>query len=209
MVGQHGEVILSRAWMLDPIELHRELDRLLGGPSSRQDGLLRLRDRAVEIWHSKDPIVHGYVGSLRVAGPDEWEASFEENQVVEWYRVLMAPHLTPSRAFRAPSLLKRRLPDLGWPPSEARRLALGRELQLLAAAHAGPAALEALVPHLGPGHKGWLSQDDVEAALARFRALDRERFRGRQDLVPLAENAFEVLEAAATKPDHVLVMVCD
>lgn len=207
-MGKHDGVILSRAWMLDSVEFHRDLDQLLGA-SSGQAGLLRLRSRAVDVWHSKDPIVHGYVGSLCTGGPDEWESSFEETHVVEWYRVAMAPYLIPTRAFRAPNVLKRRLPDLGWPPSDARRLALGRELQLLVEAYGTPTVLDALQPHFALGNKGWLAPDDVEAALARFRALDRGLFRNRQELVGLVENAYEVLEAAATKPDHVLIMVSD
>jgi hypothetical protein len=205
-MSEHDRVILSRAWMLDAVEFHRELDQLLDA-SPGPDGLLRLRHRAVEIWHSKDPIVHAYVDSLPTAGADDWESSFEEAHLVEWYRVVMAPYLIPTRAYRAPHVLKRRLPDLGWTPADARRLALGRELQLLVEAYGSPALLDAVRPHLTLGNKGWLAQEDVELALRRLRALDRELFRGRSELVPLVENAYEVLEAAATKPDHVLVMV--
>jgi hypothetical protein len=40
-----------------------------------------------------------------------------------------------------------------------------------------------------------------------MRRLDRSVFRDHQDLVPMVENAFVVFEAAATKPDHVLLTV--
>jgi hypothetical protein len=200
--------LISRAWMLDPVEFHREFAELYGARSS-PEGFVRLRARAARIWRSADPIVQGYVELLRTATPDEWDAGFEETHVVDWYRVLMAPYLTPTRAFRSPDLLKRRLPDLGWSPSEARRLALGRELQLLAEAYAPPEIAGPLGLQLTLGNKGWLSQDDVAGALERMRRLDRHVFRDHQDLVPVVEHAYEVLEAAATKPDQVLVMISD
>ena len=113
------------------------------------------------------------------------------------------------RAFRSPDLLKRRLPDLGWAPAEARRLALGRELQILAEVHGDPDIVARLSLHFTLGNKGWLSQDDIAQALARLRSTDRDVFRAHQDAVPIVENAYEVLEAAATKPDHVLLMITD
>lgn len=200
--------IISRAWMLDPVEFHREFEELFGALST-PEGFVGLRTRATRLWRSTDPIVHTYMELLRTATPDDWEAGFEEAHVVDWYRVLMAPHLTPTRAFRSPDLLKRRLPDLGWPPSEARRLAWGRELQLLAETSGSPELMARLSIHFTLGHKGWLGQDDIDTALTRLRSLDRSVFRDHQDLVPLVEHAYEVLEAAATKPDLVLLMVSD
>lgn len=198
----------SRAWMLEPVEFHREFVELYGARSS-PDGHVRLRAQATRVHRSGDPIVQGYVEMLRGASPDEWQAGFVDAHVVDWYRVLMAPYLTPTRAFLTPDLLKRRFPDLGWSPSEARRLALGRELQLLAETYAPDEGGRRLSLHFNLGNKGWLSQDDVEAALARMRRLPRSAFRRHQDLVGVVEHTYEVLEAAATKPDHVLLMIHD
>jgi hypothetical protein len=199
---------VSLAWMLDVEDFHREFDELFAGLAT-PEGVVRMRERAGAIWRSQDPIVAAYIGLLRTATPDEWETTFDDQHVIDWYRVLMAPFLIPTRAFRSRDLLKRRLPDLGWSPSESRRLAQGRELQLLCDAYAGADVVTQLNLHFTLGHKGWLSQEDVQQAIQRFRGLDRRAFRGRSELVPLAENAFEVLEAAATKPDHVLLMVND
>jgi hypothetical protein len=199
---------VSRAWMLDPIEFHHGL-AAIAGPLGDPDGYATLRAAASDAWASKDPTVQAYVGVLAQSGPEEWYATYEPSHVVEWYRALMGPYLTPTRAFRSPDLLRRRLPDLGLAPTEARRLANGRELQRLVECYAQPDQVDALVPHMSLGAKGWLDQDDVDAALTRLRALDREVFRDKQELVPLVENAYEVLEAAATKPDHVLLLVTD
>jgi hypothetical protein len=206
--------LICRAWMLDTDAVHSELADLLDAPPS-SEGLGRLAERAAEIWASRDPIVLSYLELLPADPAVERGALWSENppppddehRLVEWYRVLMAPYLIPSRAFHAPELLRRRLPDLGWTPSEARRLAFGRELHLLAENHAPDAVGARLRPHFSLGTKGWLGHDDVESALVRFRGLDRHAFRGRPDLVPLVENAYEVLEAAATKPDHVLLLL--
>jgi len=194
--------------MLDPVGFHLEFEELFSGLST-PEGFVRLRSRAARIWRSVDPITQTYIELLRTGTADEWEESFEPDHVVDWYRVLMAPYLTPTRAFRSPDLLKRRLPDLGWSPAEGRRLALGRELQLLAEVHGDPDIVARLSLHFTLGNKGWLGQDDIEQALARLRTIDRERFRDHQDLVPVVENAYEVLEAAATKPDHILLMISD
>lgn len=199
---------VTLAWMLDVEGFHHEFDDLVAGLSSPH-GLARMREQATAVWRSQDPIVAAYVGLLRTATPDEWESTFDDGHIVEWYRVLMASYLIPTRAFRSRDLLKRRLPELGWSPSEARRLAQGRELQVLADACAAPEVAARLSLHFTLADKGWLSQDDVQQAITRFRSLDRQLFRGRSELVPLVENAYEVLEAAATKPDHVLLMVND
>lgn len=197
--------MISRAWMLDPVELHMEVEALR---RADPDGLA-LRDRALRVWECPDPIVRSYLELLPLSDPEEWRFRPEPTHLVEWYRVAMAPYLVPTRAFRSPDVLRRRLPDLGWPPSEARRLARGRELIYLAEQYAPePLAVE-LSPHMRMGNKGWLHQDDVSAALDRMRRLPRECFRRHQDLVPIVENAFEVLEAAATKPDYVLVTITD
>jgi hypothetical protein len=197
--------MISRAWMLDPIEFHLDVEAL----RRSSDGDLALRDRALRIWDSADPIVRSYLELLAVAPPDEWLTGSDPVHLVDWYRVLMAPYLIPTRAFRSPDVLRRRLPDLGWPPCEARRLARGRELIQLVERFGSASLAEELSPHLRLGNKGWLHHDDLAAALERMRRLDRESFRRHQDLVPAVENAFEVLEAAATKPDHVLLTITD
>lgn len=203
-----GVFVISRAWMLDPIEFHHEFDSLSDSMTT-QDGIDRLREKATALWRCDDPLVHAYVDLLRTATPDEWEAGFDENHLVDWYRILMAPFLIPIRAFHSPDHLRRRLPDLGWTPSEARRLARGRELQLLLDRFGSQELVPRLSIHLGLGNKGWLSQDDLEAALVTMRSLDRSVFKDNQELVPLIENAYEVLEAGVTKPDHILLMVSD
>ena len=197
--------MVSRAWMVDPVEFHLDVEVL----RRSADGQLALRDRAVIVWEKSDPIVRSYLELLTISDPEDWQVAPEPHHLVEWYRVLMAPYLIPTRAFRCPDLLRRRLPDLDWPPSEARRLARGRELLDLVEQF-GPGALaEELSPHMRMGNKGWLGHDDIRRALDHMRGLRREQFRDQQDLVPVVENAFEVLEAVATKPDHVLLTITD
>lgn len=194
--------------MLDPVEFHRQFDAL-SGRCKGTDPIDGLRDHATDLWRSNDTDIHAYVDLLQTATPDDWESGFDEHHFVDWYRILMAPFLIPMPAFTAPDTLRRRLPDLGWTPSLARRLARGRELQQLFSGYGSPELNRQLSLQLGHGNKGWLSQDDLAAALVSMRSLDRSRFRTRQELVPVIENAYEVLEAAVTKPDHVLIMVAD
>jgi len=197
--------VTSQSWMLDAISFHHDFEeRLLGA-----DGLVGLRDRAVQLWDGFDPVMRSYLSSLVISSPEEWYRACEETFLVDWYRVLMAPWLSPTRSIKAPDALRRGLPALGWHATESRRLARGRELLTLAERHMGPQALDRLLVRFGWGHKGWLGIDDVSAALDRMRRLDPRQFRDRPDLVPLVENAFEVFEAAATKPDHVLLIVAD
>ena len=197
--------VTSQSWMLDAISFHHDFEeRLLGA-----DGLVGLRDRAVQLWDGFDPVMRSYLSSLVISSPEEWYRACEETFLVDWYRVLMAPWLSPTRSIKAPDALRRGLPALGWHATESRRLARGRELLTLAERHMGPQALDRLLVRFGWGHKGWLDIDDVSAALDRMRRLDPRQFRDRPDLVPLVENAFEVFEAAATKPDHVLLIVAD
>lgn len=197
--------MVSRAWMLDPVEFHLDVEVL----RRSADGQLALRDRALVVWEHADPIVRSYLELLTTSDPEEWQIAPEANHLVEWYRVLMAPYLVPTRTFRCPDVLRRRLPDLDWPPSEARRLARGRELLDLVRHYAPGTLAEELSPHMRMGNKGWLGHDDIMRGLDHMRGLRREQFRDHQDLVPVVENAFEVLEAAATKPDHVLLTITD
>lgn len=196
---------ISRAWMLDPVEFHLEFEALRRTP----DGDVAVRERALRVWASPDPVVRAYLELVPVAHTDEWMRGTDTVYLVDWYRVLMAPYLIPTPSFCAPDVLRRRLPDLGWPPCEARRLARGRELIQLAQLHASAELAEELSPHLRLGNKGWLAHDDLRAGLDRMRRLERAAFRHHQDLVRVVENAFEVLEAAATKPDHVLLTITD
>lgn len=197
--------VSSQSWMLDSIGFHREFETRLLAP----DGLVAVRDRAVQLWDGADPVVRSYLGSLVVSGPDEWYRACEDDLLVDWYRVLMAGWLTPTRSIQSPDGLRRALPHLGWHATESRRLSRGRELLTLAERHLGATSLERLLVRFGWGHKGWLDHDDVSGALARMRRLDRNQFRARPDLVPILENAFEVFESAATKPDHVLLILSD
>ena len=194
----------SQAWMLDPIEFHHDFEALLEAP----DGLVRVRDRALELWHDEDPAVRSYVETL-VLDPDGWRHECEDSHLVEWYRVLMAPYLIATRAATDPDAVRRGLPALGWHSSEARRLARGRELLHLAERHLEGDAVERLRLRFGWGAKGWLDHEDLTLALERMRRLDRDAFRGHAELVPVVEDLFEVFEAAATKPDHVVLLCTD
>ncbi len=192
----------SRAWMLDPIEFHHDFEAMLASP----DGLVAVRDAATRIWHSSDPAHRSYVELLAV-DPEQWRCECEDLHLVDWYRVTMAPYLIPTVALADPDTVRRGLPLLDWHSSEARRLARGRELVTLAERHLDDALVERLRLRFGWGTKGWLDHDDIVGALERMRRLDRSVFRAHQDLVPMVENAFVVFEAAATKPDHVLLTV--
>jgi hypothetical protein len=187
--------------MLDAVAFHREFDELMHA-ANPADGYAIVGEAATEVWLSHDPITRSYLDVLRLPPLDD-------AHLADWYRVLMARHITPTRAYRPPDLLRRRLPDLGWSAVEARRLAHGRELQLLADAFATNDTANVLASHLTLADKGWLGQDDVNAALDRMRSLDPGLFRRHQDLVGVVEQAYEVLEAAATKPDLVLLMLSD
>ena len=197
--------VTGQSWMLDSIAFHHDFqDRL-----EASDGLVALRDRAVQIWDGVDPVVHSYLASLVVSSPDDWYRACDDTYLVDWYRVLMAPWLTPTRSIQAPDALRRGLPLLGWHATESRRLARGRELLTLAERHLNPGALDRLLVRFGWGHKGWLDSDDVNGALDRMRKLDPRQFRKHPELVGLVENAFEVFESAATKPDHILLIIAD
>ncbi len=196
---------IGTAWLLDAVSLHREFDDLFGG-LVEDDGLARFRARASVIWRSTDPLIHDYIASLPTQTPDEWDAGFEETHLAEWYRVLMGAHIRPAHGLRSPAAVKDRLPDLGWLPADARRLAWGRELAALADAYGQPDSAAALSLVLPLGNKGWLGQDDVKDFLDRFQAMDPAVFKANQNLVPLVEEIFAVLTAVATVPDRVLLL---
>jgi len=105
----------SQSWMLDTVSFHHDFqDRLLGA-----DGLVSLRDRAVQLWDGSDPIVQSYLVCLEVSSPEDWYRACEDTYLVDWYRVLMAPWLTPTRSIQAPDILRRGLPHLGWHATES------------------------------------------------------------------------------------------
>jgi len=196
---------LGTTWLLDAVSLHHEFDDLFGG-LVEEDGLAAFRERSTRIWRSTDPLVSEYVASLPTHTPDEWEAGFDEVHLAEWYRVLMGAYIRPAHGIRSPSAVKDRLPDLGWVPADARRLAWGRELASLAEAYAEPDSSAALALVLPLGNKGWLSQEDIADFLERLHTMDRDAFRDNQNLVPLVEEIYDVLAAVATVPDRVLLL---
>ncbi|MEJ6511454.1 MAG: hypothetical protein QNL59_04835 [Actinomycetota bacterium] len=197
--------LTNQSWMLDAIAFHHDFEDRLRGP----EGLVAVRDRAVQLWDGVDPVVHDYLATLVVSSPEDWYRACEDTYLVDWYRVLMAPWLTPTRSIQFPDALRRGLPQLGWHATESRRLARGRELLTLAERHLSGDTFEQLLSRFGWGQKGWLDIDDVTGAITRLRRLDPQQFRRYPDLVSIVENAFEVFESAATKPDHVLLTVAD
>lgn len=196
---------LGLAWLLDPVGLHREFEDLFAG-LVEDDGLVRFRERATFIWSSTDPLVHDYIATLPSHTPDDWEVGFEDIHLAEWYRVLMGAYIRPTRGIGSPAALKDRLPDLGWLPADARRLAWGRELASLAEQYAEPETAAAVGLVLPLGNKGWLSQDDIEDFLERFRTMDKSVFKGQPQLVPLVEEIYTVLATAASVPQRVLLL---
>lgn len=195
----------ATAWALDAEGFHREFDELFTGLVD-DVGLVRFRSRAGAVWQTDDAATARYISSLRVHTPEEWNAGFEERHLAEWYRLLMVPYLRPIRGFDRPVLLKDGLPALGWTPSDARRLAWGRELATLAERYATTDAAAALAIVLGVGNKGWLSREDAEQFLVRFRSMDARCFRSQQHLVPVVEDAYEVLTAFAAAPETVVIL---
>ncbi|MCB1260892.1 MAG: hypothetical protein KDB33_10990 [Acidimicrobiales bacterium] len=193
------------AWALDAEAFHREFDELFTGLVDDR-GLIRFRARAAEVWQSDDPGVADYLAGLRLHTPEEWSTGFEERHLAEWYRLLMVPYLRPIRGFRSPVALKDGLPRLGWTPSGARRLAWGREFATLVGAYACEEAAAALAIVLPVGNKGWLHVEDAAAMLERFRSLDRRSFRDAQHLVPVVEDAYEVLAAFVDGAEPVVVL---
>jgi hypothetical protein len=191
--------LASRAWLLEPVQFHREIDTLRNAP----DGLVAVRDAAMDVWRSDDPSLRRYLEMLELGDPEEWMRGPEPGHVVDWYRLLMGPHLVPIGGCAQPDVLRRRLPELGWPPMDARRLARGRELLQLARLHSSSPLVDDLSLH-----KGWLHHDDLVADLDRLRNLDPRLFRGRKDLVPVVEDAFELLAAASRRPDRVVIIAC-
>ena len=198
----------SRAWVLDAVAFHAEFDELYRGIET-SEGLTRMRWLATQTWRSTDDGTHHYIDMLRTDSADDWEVAFEEAHLADWYRVLMASHLEALPAVTTPRALKDRLPLVGWTATEARRSCYGRELQSLVEQYGSVPVIAQIAPLLTTGSRGWLSQDDVAAAVARLRSLDPGLFRDLQELVPLVEELFALLEAATAHPDRVVLLICD
>jgi hypothetical protein len=146
---------------------------------------------------------------LRTGSADDWEVAFDEAHLSDWYRVLMAEYLRPNQAVTTPKALKDRLPLVGFSPTEARRLAYGRELKSLVEEFGSVGVVAQIAPQLTIGSRGWLSQEDVELSLDRLRSLDPRAFRDAQDLVPLVEQLYAMLLGATQHPECVLLLLCD
>ena len=198
----------SRAWVLEPEPFHHEFDALYASIDTAE-GLTRMRWLATQTWRSTDAVTHDYVDMLRTGSADDWEVAFDEAHLADWYRVLMAAHLEPVPAVTSPKALKERLPQLGFTPSEARRLAYGRELKSLVETFGSVPVVAQIAPQLTIGSRGWLSQDDVVGARDRLRGLDPRRFRDVQDLIPLVEDLYALLDTARGHPDQVVLLLSD
>lgn len=189
----------TSAWSLDSVAFHAEFDLLLGD-------LHNVRARATELWHSADPTIASFLAGLPTHTPEDWAIELDQSFVGEWYRVCMSAHVVAAPGYRWPVRLRNRLPDLGWTPSDSRRLARGRPLAGLAQQYAAAdtGAVVALV--LPADARGWLSAADVDEFAQRFRSMAPDAFRWHQHLIPLVEDAFEVLNSGATLGDRVLVL---
>jgi hypothetical protein len=196
---------MAAAWLLDAKSFHDEFDELFAGLGER-DGLERIWGRALGVCADPDPEVRRYLATVEACPPEQWATRFEDSHLAEWYRILMAPHLRPTPGLQSPAAVKDRLPDLGWARGDCRRLAFGRELCLLAEEYADPDCAEVLGTVLPLGSKGWLSQDDISRFLDALQALPRDHFRERQNLVPLVEEIYHVLGAAAAVSGRVLLL---
>jgi hypothetical protein len=195
---------MGAAWLLDAKTFHDEFDELFAGLGDR-DGLERIWGRALGVCGDPDPGVRRYLATVEVRPPQQWAASFQDAHLAEWYRILMAPHLRPTAGLRSPGAVKDRLPDLGWARADARRLAFGRDLCTLAEDYADPDCAAVLTTVLPMGNKGWLSQADIAGFLDDLRSLDRDLFREHEKLVPLVEEIYYFLRAAAVS-DRVLLL---
>lgn len=204
--GEAEAATFSRAWLFDPESFHREFDELFE-QVDHAEGLARLRWMATQIWRSSDPGTRAYIGLLRTDSADDWEAEYDESHLGDWYRVLMATHLQAAPAVPNPRALRDGLTELGWTPTEARRLAYGRELTSMVETYGSPAVAGQISPQLMLGSRGWLSAEDVGRGLERLRGLDPVVFRDAQPLVPLVEQLYAMLVVAEVRPDRVLLVL--
>jgi hypothetical protein len=200
-----ASVDMAAAWLLDARRFHDEFAELFDGTGQHR-GLERVRGRAVAIWADPDPAVRHYLATIQVPPPQEWIDHLDASHLGEWYRILMAPHLHPTKGLQSPGAVKDRLPDLGWGRSDARRVAFGRELCTLAQRYGDPAGAAALGSALPMGNKGWLSQQDLAGYRDDLAAIDEDRFHQHQNLVPLVQEIHQVLDAASAARDRVLLL---
>jgi hypothetical protein len=196
---------MGDAWLLDTKSFHDEFDELFARLGER-DGLERLWGRALGVYGHPDAGVRRYLATVETRPPELWAAAFDESHLAESYRILMAAHLAPTPGLRSPTAIKDRLPDLGWSRADARKLAFGRELGNLAEHYADPDCAAVLSAGLPLGNKGWLSQQDISGFLDRFRSMPADAFRGHQNLVPLVEEIYGMLGAAAAANNRVLLL---
>jgi hypothetical protein len=195
---------MGAAWLLDATSFHDEFCELFAG-LREHDGLERIWGRALSVCSDPDPGVRRYLATVEVRPPQQWAARFGDTHLAEWYRILMAPHVRSTPGLQSPGAVKDRLPDLGWARADARRLAFGRDLCALAEEYADRDCATVLSRVLPLGNKGWLSQGDIRGFLDDLRALDPDRFRDHQNLVPLVGEIDHVLAAAAVT-DRVLLL---
>ncbi len=198
----------SRSWLLDADGFHDEFE-LLYRDVDTAEGLARLRWMATQIWRSTDDVTQSYVDLLRTGSADDWEADYDDAQLGDWYRVLMAGHIAPAPSLSNPRALRDGLARLGWSPTEARRLAYGHELTSLVAGYGSDAVVSEIAPLLMLGSRGWLDDSDVERGLERLHSLDGRAFRDAQPLVPLVEELHAMLSTAHDEPDCVLLLLAD
>ncbi|HVN50998.1 MAG TPA: hypothetical protein VMT43_06170 [Acidimicrobiales bacterium] len=196
----------SRAWLLDADAFHDEFE-LLYREADTAEGIARMRWMATQLWRSADEAIHRYVDLLPTSSADDWEADYDPSHLGEWYRVLMAAHLEPAPSLSDPRALRDGLTALGWTPTEARRLAYGRELTTLVASFASDVVVSDIAPQLMVGCRGWLDDEDVELGLDRLHALDPAAFRHQQPLVPLVEELHAMLLAERASADRVLLLL--
>lgn len=193
------------AWLLDAAAFHAEVDELVAelfGPAGSEP----LRERATELWRSHDPVVTDYLARLPSDTPEEWAAGFEEAHLAQWYRILMAGHLTPTRAVQDPVAVCHALGGLGLSAAEARRVTRGRELAGLVNAFASPTTAATVSLILPSGTRGWFDASDATTTVEHLRSLDRRRFRDHQDAVPLCEDLYACLTAVPDDPDLVVLL---
>jgi hypothetical protein len=211
VIGDHDHpsrmsITLSQAWLLDADSFHDEFE-VLYREADTSEGIARLRWMATQLWRSNNEATHRYVDLLHTGTADEWEAEYDPSHLGQWYRILMAGHIERAPSLSNPRALRDGLTELGWTPTEARRLSYGRELTSLVAGYGSDAVVADIAPQLMLGSRGWLDEEDVELGISRLHSLDREVFRHAQPVVPLVEELHATLMAARAAPDRVLLLL--
>jgi hypothetical protein len=215
------------AWLLDLSSFHAEFTALWDalGPlptdrrrTERHDSVhpgvervlhsdrTALRTRAAEVWSASEPTVADAVARLDVSAPDDWAGAPEERHLGDWFRLVMAAHLTPVEPAAGIQDLRLGLPQLGFSHAEARRAVWGRELGDLAMALAPEAYGPAVSLSLGHGHKGWVGADDAARLQERLASVPPASFRSAQHLVRPCEALWQLLDPVVTTPGVALVL---